>query len=171
VTVRAFDGVGGIPDISSGEDRAFVRALWMADAAVRHDPAIEVTVSGRIHGRARNGMADTIRRRIVQQDEFTDDAAEPAADAYRRYRLRRQFREAWKHGPTSTLPADLFGVSRPKIRAALQSACFGAGWALLENESCTLKRNRVRFCELPAEIMAAGTLLAGLRPIERLAAD
>ena len=32
VSVEAFRRVGGIPAIPSGEDRAFVRALWMIDA-------------------------------------------------------------------------------------------------------------------------------------------
>ena len=45
----------GVPAIASGEDRAFVRLLWMMDAKVRHDPAIQVMVSGRIVGRAQGG--------------------------------------------------------------------------------------------------------------------
>ncbi|WP_216856405.1 glycosyltransferase family 2 protein, partial [Acidisphaera sp. S103] len=95
VSVAAFHRAGGIPPIASGEDRAFVRALWMMDAKVRHDPAIQVTVSGRIEGRAPGGMADAISRRIVQQDEFADEMAEPAMDAWLRYSLRQRVRRAW----------------------------------------------------------------------------
>ena len=40
-------------------------------------------------------MADAIRRRMVSQDEFTDDQVEPALDAFRRYSLRQRVRLAW----------------------------------------------------------------------------
>jgi hypothetical protein len=100
--------VGGIPAVVSGDDRAFVEALWRIDARIRHDPAIEVTVSGRIVGRARSGMADTIRRRIVRQDEFADESLEPAEFALLRYSLRRRARAAWLAGSVDpTLAVEL----------------------------------------------------------------
>ncbi len=95
VTAAAFDRVGGVPLVATGEDRALVAALAGIDAQIRHDPAIRVTVSGRIVGRAPGGMADTIRRRIVQQDEFSDAQLEPAVDAYRRADFRRRVWAAW----------------------------------------------------------------------------
>ncbi len=81
VSVAAFDRAGGIPPVASGEDRAFVDALRRIDARIRHDPEIKVIVSGRIEGRARDGMADAIRRRMIRQDEFTDTQVEPAYNA------------------------------------------------------------------------------------------
>ena len=47
VTVDAYRRVGGISAIAAGEDPAFVRALWMMDARVRHDPAMETKRSAR----------------------------------------------------------------------------------------------------------------------------
>jgi hypothetical protein len=142
----------------------------MIDARVRHDPAIRVTVSGRIEGRAAGGMADTIRRRMVRQDEFADDQAEPAWDAIRRYGLRRRVRRAWNGSADAALATDL-AVSRPVLTHALARHYFGAAWAELEAVSHLLKRQPVRFVDLPAEIAAAETLLRGLAEPEILAAD
>jgi hypothetical protein len=67
----------GVPHVPSGEDRALMNALRRIDARIRHDPAVRVTVSGRFVGRAEGGMADTIRRRLIHQDVFTDESLEP----------------------------------------------------------------------------------------------
>jgi GT2 family glycosyltransferase len=170
VLSKAFRRVGGIPAVPSGEDRAFVRALWLADARVRHDPAIRVTVSGRIVGRAQGGMADAIRRRIVQQDELTDNQVEPAAEAFRRYNLRQRVRHAWGGSADTALAEDL-AVSSNTLTDALAHRCFGAAWAEVEGVSPVLPRRRVRFVDLPTEIAAAEALLHALAMPETLAAD
>ncbi|WP_428493488.1 glycosyltransferase [Rhodopila sp.] len=200
VGVAAFHRVGGIPPIAAGEDRAFVRALWMMDARLRHDPAIQVTVSGRVVGRAEGGMADAIRRRMVRQDEFTDDQVEPAGDAFRRYRLRRRVRRAWartgdartgdartgdaRTGDARTVDARAtdrgvkddalagdMALSPRSLLDALAMGRFGAAWARLEAVSPLLRRRRVRFGDLGIEITAAEALLKSLLPPELLAAD
>jgi len=170
VSVEAFRRVGGIPAIASGEDRAFVRALWMIDARVRHDPAIQVTVSGRIEGRAPGGMADTIRRRIVRQDEFADQMAEPATDAYLRYSLRHRARRAWRGLAEPGLAGDL-ALPEASVAIALSDRYFGSAWAKLEAASPALQRRRIRFTELPAEIATAERLWHLLTAPETLAAD
>jgi GT2 family glycosyltransferase len=170
VRTDAFRRVGGIPDIAAGEDRAFVRALWMMDARVRHDPAIRVTVSGRVIGRAQGGMADAIRRRMVQQDEFTDEQVEPASDAFRRYSLRYRARRGWAGATDTRLARDL-AMPPALLTAVLADRFFGSAWADLEAVSPTLRRRRVRFIDLPTEIAAAETLMHLLAMPEILAAD
>lgn len=170
VRTEAFRRVGGIPAIPTGEDRAFVRALWLIDAQVRHDPAIQVTVSGRIVGRAEGGMADAIRRRMGSQDEFTDDQVEPAVDAFRRYDLRNRVRRVWRGSADVALASDL-AVSRARLKDALSQRFFGGTWAELEAASPVLKRRRVRFKDLPTEIAAAQALLHQVALPEILAAD
>jgi len=189
VRAEAFHRAGGIPAIAAGEDREFVRALWMMDARVRHDPNIRVTVSGRVVGRAEGGMAEAIRRRMIQQDEFTDDQVEPAPDAFGRYGLRNRARRAWlrdrgrrgwpRHPAPEGQPAwdgdtelglDL-AVSDATLATAMSRRFFGAAWAELEAVSPVLKRRRVRFVDLPAEIAAAEALLDRLTLPEILAAD
>lgn len=163
VTVAAFNNVGGIPAIAAGEDRAFVARLAQVDARIRHDPTITVTVSGRLHGRAPGGMADTIRRRMQQQDEFTDESVEPAADAFRRADFRRRVRLAWRDLrfnllPPTALAADL-GMSQAALHRRLNHRFFGMAWADVEAHTPFLVRRRVRFSELPRQISYARQLL------------
>ena len=163
VTVAAFKRSGGIPPVDSGEDRDFVKALTRIDARIRHDPTVKVTVSGRIHGRAPGGMADTIRRRMCQQDEFVDDSLEPAIDAYLRIDFRRRVRSAWHEqaagcAPSKELAADL-GISGPMFQHLVSRRFFGTSWAEIEARSPLLLRRRVRFTELPGQIAYARQLL------------
>jgi len=163
VTTSAWRRADGIPPIPSGEDRAFVRTLARLDARIRHDPTIRVTVSGRIHGRAEGGMADTIRRRMRQQDEFADDQLEPAGDAYRRVDFRRRVRHAWRdlragRLSSSDLAVDL-GIHRDAFHRLLCSSFFGAAWAEIEARTPFLRRRRVRFVDLPGQILYARQLL------------
>ncbi len=164
VTMAAFRRTNGIPAIATGEDRAFVKVLARMDARIRHDPAIRVTVSGRMHGRAEGGMADTIRRRIRQQDEFADnDALEPAGDAYRRADFRRRAKLAWcmLRAGRSALP-DLaidLGMPGELLQHLLKNRFFGAAWAEIETGCPFLRRRRVRFADLPRQISYALQLL------------
>jgi hypothetical protein len=146
--------------LASGEDRGFAQALALMDARIRHDPTIVVTTSGRIDGRAPGGMADTIRRRIQRQDEFTDANLEPAIDAFRRIDFRRRARDAWRSGgdPPRDLAADL-GVPYPRLQAMLTNRYFGTAWSDIETVSPLLVRRRVRFSELPQQIAYAHSLL------------
>jgi hypothetical protein len=170
VSVAAYRWVGGIPAIESGEDRGFVRSLWMIDARIRHDPAIQVVVSGRVEGRAPGGMADTIRRRMVRQDEFTDDLVEPAMDAFLRYSFRQRLRRVRGGGADPELAVDL-ALPYTVLAEALADRCFGSAWAILEGASPMLRRRRVRFTEVAREITAAQVLLHRLARPETLAAD
>lgn len=159
VTSAAFRRIGGIPAMPSGEDRAFVRALARIDARIRHDPSVVVSVCGRTIGRAPGGMADTIRRRMQQQDEFTDEQVEPAVDAYRRYDFRGRVRRAWRN---RSLPRELaidLGISPHLLGRMLAERYFGSAWGAIEAASAFLTRRRVRFSELPRQIDHALRLL------------
>jgi hypothetical protein len=171
VSVAAFRRAGGIPAIPSGEDRAFVASLWRMDARVRHDPGINVVVSGRIVGRAEGGMADAIRRRMVRQDEFADDQAEPVEDAVRRYSLRGRARHAWFARRVDDKLAEDLDIPRGLLLDALSRFFFGAAWAELERISPVLHRRRVRFADLRNEIAHAEYVLRHLAPAEAMAAD
>jgi hypothetical protein len=159
VTVQALHNAGGIPPVSLGEDRAFVRALRMMDRRIRHDPSIVVAVSGRLYGRAADGMADTMRRRIAQQDECTDEQVEPAEDAWRRYGLRRRARDVWSGHSTDRRLGNDLAVSAAVLDGVMMARFFGTAWATLEARCPVLARRRVAFTELPQEIAAAEALL------------
>jgi hypothetical protein len=158
VTVAAFNQAGGIPAMATGEDRAFVEALARVDAHIRHDPTINVTGSGRVYGRAPGGMADTIRRRMQRQDEFTDARLEPSVDAYRRLDFRRRALIAWYTRVTErALAADL-GIPDALLQEMLKNRFFGTAWAEIERRSPFLTRRRVRFTELQRQIAYARDL-------------
>ena len=161
LTVAAFLDAGGVPHVPTGEDRALIAALRRRDARIRHDPALCVVVSGRTVGRAMGGMADTIRRRIVHQDVFTDAVLEPPGDAFRRADFRRRLRLVWA-GRTvdADLAADL-QLPSAALDEYLQDPFFGSLWDEIEHLSPTLlRRRRVRFADLPRHIQQAHGLLS-----------
>jgi len=162
VTVEAYQHCGGIPAVSLGEDRAFFAALRGIDARIRHAPDVVVTVSGRVFGRARGGMADTIRRRMTAPDPFIDDALEPALDRVRRLRLRRRLRLARDDGGLApSLAAELCWPVR-RVEAALALPSFGAAWADLEENCPALASRPVLTGALDAEMAFALRLRDGL---------
>ena len=164
VTAQAYYRCGGIPPLPVGEDRAFFDALRRIDARLRHAPDVWVTVSGRIHGRAAGGMADTIRRRLAAPDLFLDDALEPAIARVRRARLRRQVRRLFNaHGRVKPQPFDDLGCAPAVLASALQQDTFGAAWEMVEAHAAGLSRAPVPVSALPHETAQAERILAGLR--------
>jgi hypothetical protein len=153
--------VGGMPCLRSGEDRALIGRLRLIDARVRHDPKISVVVSGRIHGRTPGGMADTIRRRIVKQDEFVDDRIEPAWSAFYRIRMKRWFSVLWRqpNGEQLHRLARLLAIAPDVVREAVGAPYFGLAWARIEQASSLLSPRRVRFVDLPRETAIARGIL------------
>lgn len=79
VTHQAWRKVGGMPYIPSGEDRQFYQALRRQGVPVRHAPEVLVYVSARLAGRAQGGMAETLARRLIAQDEYIDEIFEPVS--------------------------------------------------------------------------------------------
>jgi glycosyltransferase involved in cell wall biosynthesis len=160
ITKTMFRRIGGVPRMPSGEDRALIESLRMIDGCVRHDPRISVVVSGRIEGRAGGGMADTIRRRIIQQDEFVDDRIEPAWRAFRRMMLKSHF-GLLRHEPAGLHEfAKLLGVAPAFMAEAVAARHFGTGWSQVEKASSLLSPRRVRFADLPREMEIAQGILS-----------
>ncbi len=155
VTAQAWALVSGVPALPSGEDRGFLHALRRADRRIRHAPDAVVTVSGRTVGRAPGGMAETIARRVLHQDEMLDDSLEPAGNCLRRAEARaslRGLRDARLAGllDPQALSAYAARVSLPPglVRQWLEEPCFGTAWARVEAESVSLYRHPVRRAEL-----------------------
>jgi GT2 family glycosyltransferase len=164
VTSTAFSRCGGIPAVSSGEDRAFIAALRRVDARVRHAPEVHVTVSGRTEGRAEGGMADTIRRRLLQQDEFLDERLEPAYACAHRATCRAELRLAFNdsEGDISSV-ANRLVLKQSVVRDLLRAAYFGMAWEAAEATAPALQRTRVRPTALAYETAIAKSILAKLR--------
>lgn len=160
VTVPAYRAAGGMPPLASGEDRAFIAALRRIDAKIRHSPACRVVVSGRTVGRASNGMADTIKRRLEQPDLYLDERLEPAANCARRAALRRLARFVFEAPEAAGQWWRQYAVNRETAIKILDHQTFGAAWASLEEISPVLTRQRVAVVELPRQQAIAADLLA-----------
>jgi hypothetical protein len=156
---------GGPPQVANCEDRVLIERLRLIDARIRHAPDITVHVSGRLEGRAPGGMAETIKRRMIRQDELTDAKLEPAIDAFRRAGAQARLR-AVRQGRRSgnALARDLL-IGHAEMHGILQAGFHGHAWARLQAASPVLQRRRVAFVDLPREIRIA----LGLR--ERLLLD
>ena len=125
-----------------------------------------VSVSGRTVGRARDGMADTIRRRIKQQDPTIDGAMEPVASRVRRIGARRLLRLAWGSvvGRASLLDhlARELLLPQSQLEGWMALPSFGAAWALAEQTSPTLERQPVARVDLGGQMRVAEGILASL---------
>ncbi len=149
--------VGGMPCLPWGEDRVLIGRLRLIDARVRHDPSISVVVSGRIEGRAQGGMADTMRRRMVKQDEFVDERIEPAWAAFYRLRMKRRINLLWQKPTDVRLYqlARLLAITPKVLEDAVGTPYFGLAWSRIERASPGLSQRRVRFVDLPRETAIA----------------
>lgn len=165
VTVEAWARAGGVPAAPSGEDRAFLRALRRVDARVRHAPDVVVTVSGRTVGRAPGGMAETIARRMLEQDPFVDASLEPVATCVRRAGLRAALRRLHVDPERRAIAAfaERAGVAEAEVRAHLALPFFGAAWDAVEALSPLLARGPVARAGLGRCIGEAEAVLETLR--------
>lgn len=166
IAVRAavYTAVGGLPPLSSSEDRAFVARLEQRDCKIRYDPALRVLVSGRSVGRAEGGMAATIARRLIEQDEWADNRLERPLAAFRRAVLRRQARAVWQRAEQDVAPlAAHLQMAASTVATALKAAWFGSAWADLELSSPALTRVPILMKDLPALIAEAQPLLVEVR--------
>ncbi len=74
----AYRSIGGFSDVVCGEDRDIVRSCKQAGLRVVHADDVKVTASRRLFGRAKGGMADTIRHRVAHGECWVDAALSPA---------------------------------------------------------------------------------------------
>jgi hypothetical protein len=155
LTTAILQRAGGPPCVPSGEDRALIERLARVDARIRHAPDISVSVSGRLEGRAEGGMAATIKRRVARQDQLTDEALEPAVDAFRRILARARLRSVFAgEGDEAALARDLL-IEPRAMRAILDTQYFGTAWVNVQSASPVLQRRRVAFAGLARETRLA----------------
>lgn len=172
VTLEAYDLVGGMPAQPTGEDRAFIDAITARDLIVRHDPGIVVTTSGRLEGRATDGVADTIRLRCEVPESPCDDRLEPVLRVAMRCRLRRRLRRLWAAGGLCKTGkwAPSLAIPDALARQIATVSFFGEAYATVEVSSPRLRYEPIRPRQLPAQILIARTLLRMLRFRDRCSA-
>lgn len=162
---QAYETVGGMPPLPSGEDRAFVAALRHHEFTVRQDPDLVVTTSARLEGRAPGGAADTMRRRCEHPDSACDDRLERLDRALGRILWRRWLRRA--HADNRLDGGGLWkralGVSGEGAEAAAALPSFAQAHAVIEAASPRLAYRPLPPSRLPAQIHLADLLVRALR--------
>lgn len=163
VRLDALAEIPDFPDVACGEDRLFIRSLEAHGRRVRHDCDTRVLTSGRLIGRAKGGMADTLQRRITVPDSPCDLRLEPADRAYFRATLRAHWRKRWPALPHDAAAMQslrgVLAVDTASFTVARQVPTFEAAWQRLETMSAVLERHCLTPADLPGEILRARTLL------------
>jgi len=80
INARDYLAIGGIPSISSSEDRALVNRAQQNGLRVSYSDAMTAWVSARLDGRAEDGMAACILSRQNDEDPLADQAMLPVSD-------------------------------------------------------------------------------------------
>lgn len=149
-----------------GEDKALVEFLEERDYRVRHDTSVRVLTSGRLFGRAKGGMAETMRHRIVDPESPCDIRLERLDRAYFRARSRRIFRDIHAHKSDRFEQVSRFAartqLSRETVEEALMLPYFGSAWRRIESVSDRLGRQALSPSQLAGQCVRAGSLLARL---------
>lgn len=152
IRARDYRAVGRMPPLPCSEDRAFKALVERHDLCVRHSNAPLVTVSCRLDGRARGGMADAISARIADPDSLADQRLLPAAITARRATVRRALRAAWEGESGIRDILDQLGVSTAEDGCGRRAATFGALWERVEAEAPSLDAARMRPSDLTHEL-------------------
>lgn len=161
--LRDYLAVGRMQPLPCSEDRAFAALVERHDLCVRHSDAPLVTVSCRLQGRARGGMADAISARIADPDSFADQRLFPAAITALRPTFRRALRKAW-HGKTDlSLLLGQLGVSAADAARARRATTFGAFWDQIEAGARSLAAERMRPSDLVPQLAELRQLVAQAR--------
>ena len=160
--------IGGMPDIATGEDRAFAEAVLAHDLVVRHDPDIVVVTSGRLEGRAKGGVADTIRLRCDLPESLCDDRLERIHRVVARALLRRRLRHLHARGRVSSLERWVRALSLDEVtsRRLANETSFGRLHAALEALSPRLAFSPLRPSALQLQIRLAKIVVHVVRLVD-----
>ncbi|WP_062209816.1 glycosyltransferase [Aureimonas sp. AU12] len=157
-----YAGIGGLPDVPFGEDRALLRRCEGLGLAVRFSEAPLVWTSPRLDGRASGGLSDELARARREADPVVDEALEPAAALDLRHRTRAAFRRAGNRTARAAALAPL-RLTAAQEEAVLTEPRAGLAWQRAEEASPALARRRFRHGDLVREWPAMAALLARVR--------
>lgn len=145
-----------LPAPRCGEDRALIRRCHALDLKVRGDSWLRVTTSGRLHGRARGGMADTLMHRIRHPGAPCDALLESVDKAVARAQLRAQLRQHRRQGGLSTRWLSRTLDISPVLAQGLRHLpTFGVFWQACERISPWLAHVPLHPASLGNEIRTA----------------
>lgn len=149
-TQPAYQRSGGFAPIPSGEDRELISRMSRSGFRIRYASDITVEASCRLQGRAPDGMACALAKRVADLNSLADEALEPADTRIRRVTGRVRCRELLAADCSlAPLLAELSITPTAEPEGIRTS---GSWWHWIESHSPLLKRVRLRPSELPREI-------------------
>jgi hypothetical protein len=95
LTAEAYRAVGGLPRLPALEDVALMVALVLADARIRHSPAVRVVTSARTVARNVRGFSTQLQEWDLSRAARAPFLVESAASIVTRARQRRCLRQLW----------------------------------------------------------------------------
>jgi hypothetical protein len=130
LTARAYQQVGGLPEVRFLEDEALWQALRRHDVPVRHSPAVRVVTSARQDGRVEVGLSWQLRQWAALHQQQAEPQVECPTQLAALWRARRQLRGAWALGcPADVLTAQSLMLGREILSQLLATAsAFGQLW-------------------------------------------
>ena len=164
VSREAYRRVGGMPALSSCEDRAMVARMLRHDERVAFDEDAVIRTSCRLDARAGGGMAGMLARRIEEDDPHCDEELRGAVEHALACLAWR-----WLRGPRAggTEDADRDGRSlasalgvEPDALETLREVPHGEAWHRLER--AMPRRRRLRAGDVRRELGEARSLRRAL---------
>ncbi|EJF89014.1 glycosyltransferase [Bartonella tamiae] len=152
IVAFAFDHIGGAPRVTASEDRELVKCIIDKDMPVHYCNKSRVTTSMRLHGRARGGMAETMKHRLNTKDYLCDERIERADMIAYRITTRQALRTAYKNETECLDLLKKLGLNSAQRRQAMHFYTFGAMWHYVEKYSPYLRQHRLCFSEMIAQL-------------------
>ncbi|WP_412057781.1 glycosyltransferase [Bartonella sp. DGB2] len=152
ITSQALEQIGGAPRLHEGGAIALVQRAMQHDLTVFYCAQSKVTVSMRLKGRDKGGMAAALTARLHEDDYYCERRLENVPMLIRRYRSRHILRSFIKNEQDCEHLLLRFGLSPSQCRHALHHYSFGAMWFYIEEHSSFLSYVPLRFSALQAEL-------------------
>ncbi len=147
---KAYVDSGGYASLLTNEDQEIAQRFRHQGRRVRYANELLVNASCRLSGRAPDGMADALARRIANTDSVADSLLEPARTHLLRVSMRVQCRKRVIAGLSLAPLGKLLGLSPDALDA--QQGAFEQRWPWLELHAPALRRQRLRPSQLPEQI-------------------
>lgn len=145
-----------LPAPGLGEDRALVARCQALDVPIRFDAMLRVRTSGRLQGRAKGGMADTMAHRLVHPRAPCDVLLETFAHSVERSRIRAWLRAIHQQEALDGVDASKhLDLTPAQWRRLPLDGPFGRLWQELEQCSSRLQRIPLLPQQLPRQIELA----------------
>ena len=128
-TPEAYARAGGLPPVKPLEDVAFVDALRRSGARLRHDPAVAVSTSARLDGRAEIGLSHQLRLWKEMSDAGQPHRVPTVAALMHRFRTLSHLRQIYSGRGFQQLEK-YSGRWPERIAGARQNACSVAEFLL-----------------------------------------